>query len=128
MTEMMSEIANNWRDCFESKSKHYKKNKIVRATPFTNLFQLSDQKKQLKLKVVILYKNPLKIATKLMNYKNLFEICPNNDNPSLYSCGKDALCQNFKAYKNIIKTVNSNILHQNSKKFNLKQHLTCRNL
>ena len=39
-------------------------------------------------------------------------------------CGK---CGNFKSYKNMVKTVGSIISHSNIKKFNLKQHLTCKN-
>ena len=39
------------------------------------------------------------------------------DNQGSYSCGKCALCGNFKNYKNMVKTVDSIILHSNSKKF-----------
>ena len=109
------------------RSLHYKKNRIVWATQFTKLLQLSNQEKTLKPEAVIVYKNPPTLATKLTNYKQLSQILPNADNPGSYPCGKCALCGNFKNYKNMVKTVGSIISHTNSKNFNLKQHLTCKN-
>ena len=75
----------------------------------------------------IVYKNPPTLATKLTNYKKLSQILPNTDNRGSYPCGKCALCGNFKNYKNMVKTVDYITSHSNSKKFNLKQHLTCKN-
>ena len=40
---------------------------------------------------------------------------------------KMRLCGNIKNYKNMVETVSFIISHSNSKKFNLKQHLTCKN-
>ena len=60
-----------------------------------------------------------------MNYKKLSQILPNN--PGSYPCEKYALCRNFKNYKNMVETFVSIISHSNSKKFNLKKHLTCNN-
>ena len=74
-----------------------------------------------------MYKNLPTLANKLTNYKKLSQICSNKDNPDSYLCGKCALCGNFKNYKNMVKTVGSLISHLNSKKFNLKQQLTCKN-
>ena len=68
-----------------------------------------------------MYKNPPTLATKLTNYKKLSQILFNKDNANSYPCG------NFKNYKNIDETIVSIISHKNSKKFNLKQHLTCKN-
>ena len=127
MTEYMLEIAKHWEDRFEPKSQHHKKNRIVWATQFTNLLQLSNQEKKLKPEAAIVYKNPPTLATKLTNYKKLSQILPNTDNRGSYPCGKCALCGNFKNYKNMVKTVDYITSHSNSKKFNLKQHLTCKN-
>ena len=125
MTENMLKIAKYWEDRFEPK---HKKNRIVWATQFTKLLQLSNQEKKLKLKAAIVYKNPTTLATKLTNYKKLSQILPNTDNRSSYPCAnKCALCGNIKNYKNIVKTVDSIISHSNSQKFNLKQHFTCKN-
>ena len=49
MTENILEIAKHWEDRFEPKSQHHKKNRIVWATQFTKLLQLSNQEKKLKL-------------------------------------------------------------------------------
>ena len=62
-----------------------------------------------------MYKNPPTLATKLTNYNKLSQIFPNKDNPG------------SKNYKNMIETIVFIISHSNSKKFNLKQHLTCKN-
>ena len=43
MTKNMLEIAKHWEDRFEPKPQHHKKNKIVWATQFTKLLQLSNQ-------------------------------------------------------------------------------------
>ena len=127
MIENMLEIAKYWEDCFGPKLQHYKKNRITWATQFTKLLQLSNQEKKLKTEAAIVYKNPPTFATKLTNCKKLCQILPNTDNPGSNPCGKCALCGIFKNYKNMFKTVSSIILHSNSKKFNLKQHLTCKN-
>ena len=74
-----------------------------------------------------MHKNPPTLATKLTNYKQLSQILPNTDNPGSYPCAKCALRVNFKNYKNMVKTVGSIISHSTSKKFNLRQHLTCKN-
>ena len=95
----MLEIAKHWEDRFEPKSQHHKKNRIVWATQFTNLLQLSNQEKKLKPEAAIVYKNPPTLATKLTNYKKLSQILPNTDNRGSYPCGKCALCGNFKNYK-----------------------------
>ena len=63
MTENMLEIAKHWEDRFEPKSQHHKKNRIVWATQFTNLLQLSNQEKKLKPEAAIVYKNPPTLAT-----------------------------------------------------------------
>ena len=80
MTENMLEIAKHWEDRFEPKSQHHKKNRIVWATQFTNLLQLSNQEKKLKPEAAIVYKNPPTLATKLPNCKKLSQILPNTDN------------------------------------------------
>ena len=80
MTENMLEIAKHWEDRFKPKLQHHKKNRIVWATQFTNLLQLSNQEKKLKLEAAIVYKNPPTLATKLTNYKKLSQILPNTDN------------------------------------------------
>ena len=124
----MLEIPKHWEDRFEPKSLHHKKNRIVWATQFTKLLQLSNQKKRLKPEADLTYKNPPTSATKLTNYKKLSQIYPNNkDNPGSYPYGKCALCGNFKNYKNMVKTVGSIISHSNSKKFNFKQNPTSKN-
>ena len=53
MTENMLEIAKHWEDRFEPKSQHHKKNRIVWATQFTKLLQLSNQEKKLKPEAAI---------------------------------------------------------------------------
>ena len=53
MTENMLEIAKYWEDCFEPKSQYHKKNRIVWATQFTKLLQLSNQEKKLKPEAAI---------------------------------------------------------------------------
>ena len=125
----MLEIVKHWEDRFEPKSQHHKKNRIVWATQFTKLLQLFIQEKKLKPEEAIVYeyKNLSTLTTKLTNYKKLSQILPNTDNSGSYPCGKCALCGNFKNYKNMVKTVGSIISHSSSKKFNLKQHLTCKN-
>ena len=123
MTENMLEIAKHWEDHFKPKSQHHRTNRFVWVTQFTKLLQLSNQKKKLKPIAAIVYKIPPSLAAKLTNYKKLSQILSNTDKPGLYLCGKCTLCGNFKKYKHMTKTVP----HSNSKKFNLKQHLTCKN-
>ena len=94
----MLEIAKQWENCFEPKSQQHKKNRIVWATQFTKLLQLSNQEKKLKPETAIVYKNSPTLAIKLTNYKQLSQILPNTDNPDSYPCGKCALCENFKNY------------------------------
>ena len=89
---------------------------------FTKLLQLSNQEKKLKLEAIIVYKNPITLTTKLTNYKKLFQILPNKDNPGSYSCGKCALCETFKNYKNMVETVGFIISHSNNKKFKTTSH------
>ena len=43
MTGNVLEIAKHGEDCFEPKLQHHKKNRIVGATQFTKLLQLSIQ-------------------------------------------------------------------------------------
>ena len=62
LTENMLEIAKHWEDRFEPKSQHHKKNRIVWATQFTKLLQLSNQEKKLKPKAAIVYRNPPDIS------------------------------------------------------------------
>ena len=57
MTENMLEIAKHWKDRFEPKSQHHKKNRISWVTQITKLLQLSNQKKKLKPEAAIAYKN-----------------------------------------------------------------------
>ena len=99
MTENMLEIAKHWEDRFEPKSRHHKKNRILWATQFTKLLQLSNREKKLKPEAAIVHKNPLTLTTKLTTYKKLFQILPNTDNPDSYPCEKRALCGNFKTIK-----------------------------
>ena len=49
-------------DRFEPKSQHHKKNRIVWATQFTKLLQLSNQEKKLKPKAAIVHRNPPDIS------------------------------------------------------------------
>ena len=90
MTENMLEIAKHWKDRFEPKSQHHKKKRIVWATQFTKLLQLSNQENKLKPEAAIVYKNPLTLAIKLTNYKKLSQIFPYTNNPGSYQCGKRA--------------------------------------
>ena len=65
---------------FRAKIATSQKNRIVWATQFTKLLQLSNQEKKLKPEAAIVYKNPPTFATKLTNYKKLSQILPNTDN------------------------------------------------
>ena len=74
--------------------------------------------------------NPPTLATKLMNYTQLSQILLNTDNPGSYPFHtrvENVLYVKTLKIKNIVKTVGSIISHSNSKKFKLKQHLTCKN-
>ena len=62
MTGNMLEIAKHWEDRFEPKLQHHKKNRIVWATQFTKLLQLSNQEKKLKPKAAIVHRNPPDIS------------------------------------------------------------------
>ena len=85
MAENMLEIAKRWKDRFEPKSQHHKKNRIIWATQFIKLLQFSTQEKKLKPEAAIVYKNPPTLATKLTNYKQLSQILPNTDNLGSYA-------------------------------------------
>ena len=102
-----------------------RKTELFGQRSLSNYF--SNQEKKLKPEAAIVYKNPPTLATKLTNYKKLSQILPNTDNRGSYPCGKCALRGNFKNYKNMVKTADSIISDSNNKKFNLKQHLTCKN-
>ena len=67
-------MLNTGKIASNQKSQHHKKNRIVWATQFTNLLQLSNEEKKLKPEAAIVYKNPPTLATKLTNYKKSSQI------------------------------------------------------
>lgn len=130
MTKKIINLASNWTERFQPKNTNQnntkEKERIVWATSFPKLLELTEKEKSLKPRATTVYKKPATLANKLTNYRQLAHDKHSDKQGSSNPCGSCSLCGTFGRHASMVSTTHQ-ISLKNGKQIHLAQDLTCKN-